>query len=58
MLTKEEQNIVVEAMRKYPSGVNVWCWGSSPEFLDANGNPKTPSGDIELLSDAILLKSG
>ena len=58
MLTKEEQDIVVEAIRGYPAGVNVWCWGSSPEFLNDNGNPKTHSGDIELLTDTILIEGG
>ena len=58
MLTKEEKDIVVEAMRQYPSGVDVWSWGSSPDFFDDDGNSRMSPGDIELLTDAILLKGG
>ena len=57
MLTKEEQDIVVEAMRKYPAGVNASSWGKSPEFFN-DEKPELCSYIIESLPDAVLLEGG
>jgi len=56
VLTVEEQNIVVEAMKKYPAGVDGNNWGSSDDFSNEYG----PSYSLRVmaLSDAILLESG
>ena len=56
MLTKEERDIVVEAMRKYPAGVSSASWGKSPEFV-CDGFPSCYDR-VEDLEDAILLKHG
>ena len=62
MLTKEERDIVVEAMRKYPAGVDTESWGKSSEFFcilsDPWDNISKPSGDVEDLENAILLEHG
>ena len=58
MLTNKERNIVVDSMRQYPAGIDVWSWGESAEFFNDEGNPKSSADDIELLSDAVLLESG
>ena len=52
MLTLEERDVVVAAMRKYPAGVSENSWGKSPEFLE------TYAHDVGLLPDAILLDHG
>ena len=57
MLTNEERDIVVAAMREYPAGVSRSSWGKSLEFFD-NGLAKVSGCDIELLTDAILLEGG
>ena len=62
MLTKEEQDIVVKAMRKYPAGVDTESWGKSSEFFyilsdSWNSIPK-PSGEIQDLEDSVLLEHG
>ena len=56
MLTIEERNIVVEAMRKYPAGVHAASWGKSLEFF-SDGSPSCYDR-VELLADEILLKDG
>jgi len=57
MLTDEERDVVVAAMRKYPAGVSRSSWGKSLEFFN-NGFAKVSGCDIELLTDAILLEGG
>ena len=57
MLTKEERDIVVEAMRKYPAGVHGSSWGKSDEFF-IDGKPELCSRDIESLPDVVLLEGG
>lgn len=57
MLTSEERDVVVAAMRGYPAGVNDGSWGKSPEFFD-NGDPKGPSTVVESLKDVVLLEGG
>ena len=57
MLTKEEQNIVVEAMRKYPAGVHASSWGKSDEFFSGE-KPEVCSYAIESLPDDVLLEGG
>ena len=52
MLTNEERDVVVAAMRKYPAGVNSGSWGKSDEFLG-----KSCIG-VESLSSSILLDGG
>ena len=56
MLTKEERDIVVEAMRKYPAGISGASWGKSDRFFYYN-IPKDLS-EVEEFSDAILLEHG
>ena len=61
MLTKKERDIVVEAMRKYPAGVDTESWGSSNEFFynnDPYNNDPKEVDDVGELPDAILLKHG
>ena len=62
MLTKEERDIVVEAMSKYPAGVDTESQGKSSEFFcifsDSWDNISKPSGDVEDLENAILLEHG
>ena len=57
MLTSEERDVVVAAMRKYPSGVHAESWGKSDDFFCDN-IPIGECGDIEGLADAILLEHG
>ena len=57
MLTKEERDIVVEAMRKYPAGISGASWGSSAKFFH-NGYPIEYGYDIELLTNTTLLDGG
>ena len=60
MLTNEEQDIVVEAMRKYPAGVERTSWGKSKEFFN-EGTPFYAALDaveIKDLEDSILLEHG
>jgi len=57
MLTKEERNIVVEAMRKYPAGVNASSWGRLDQFFSGK-KPKMSAYVIELLPDDVLLEGG
>ena len=56
MLTVEERDVVVAAMRKYPAGVHESYWGSSGEFFYSNV-PKE-NGEVEELPDAVLLEHG
>ena len=56
MLTIEERDVVVAAMRKYPAGVNINSWGSSGEYFDENGTKDRE--EIKNLADAILLEHG
>ena len=62
MLTIEERDIVVAAMRKYPAGVDQESWGKSEDFFydvdyhDDDG-PKEDE-EVEELTDAILLEHG
>ena len=56
MLTNEERDIVVEAMRKYPAGVSRKSWGSSEEFFQ-DGDSKW-SHQVEELPEEILLEHG
>ena len=57
MLTKEERDIVVEAMRKYPAGVHASSWGKSDEFFSGE-KPEFYSYAIESLPDDVLLEGG
>ena len=57
MLTKEEQDIVVEAMKKYPAGVHSSSWGKSDEFFSGE-KPELSSYVIESLPDGVLLEGG
>ena len=57
MLTKEEQNIVIEAMREYPAGVHASSWGKSLEFFN-DEKPELCSCVIESLPDVVLLEGG
>ena len=52
MLTIEERDVVVAAMRKYPAGVAKNRWGKSSEFFNKF------AFDVESLPDAILLEGG
>ena len=52
MLTLEERDVVVAAMRKYPAGVSRKNWGKSPEFFNKF------ACDAESLPDAVLLEGG
>ena len=52
MLTNEERDVVVAAMRKYPAGVTKNRWGKSPEFFGGF------AFDVESFPDATLLEHG
>ena len=56
MLTNEERDVVVAAMRKYPPGIDVERWGSSEDFLGVYG-PKT-CDEVKKLGDSVLLEHG
>ena len=56
MLTIEERDVVVEAMRKYPAGVCGSNWGSSDEFSNEYG--PSYSLHVQTLSDVVLLEGG
>jgi len=56
MLTNEERDVVVNAMKKYPAGVQRSGWGKSEEFF--NKYSTAFSREIEELEDSILLKHG
>jgi len=61
MLTNEERDVVVAAMRKYPAGVSGESWGSSDAFFyynDPNNNDPKEWNEVEQLADAILLEGG
>ena len=57
MLTSEERDVVVAAMRKYPAGVVEESWGKSPEFFH-NRFPKSVTSEVESLPDSVLLEGG
>ena len=57
MLTKEERDIVVEEMRKYPAGVHASSWGKSDDFF-SDEKPEFYSYVIESLTDDVLLEGG
>ena len=48
MLTSEEQDVVVAAMRKYPVGVDAGSWGSSDDFFNDAGDPDCLMNVIDL----------
>ena len=52
MLTNEERDVVVAAMRKYPAGVSEDRWGKSLEFFDSR------DAHVQSLPDDILLEHG
>jgi len=57
MLTIEERDVVVAAMRRYPAEIEAESWGKSYEFFCDN-IPIGDCGDIEELADAILVEHG
>ena len=57
MLTIEERDVVVAAMRKYPAGVRVVSWGKSDEFFYGEC-PKSATSEVESLPDSVLLEGG
>ena len=61
MLTVEERDVVIAAMRKYPAGVDKGSWGSSRaffEFVDVNSKIGKGAREIESLDSSILLEHG
>ena len=52
MLTLEERDVVVTAMRKYPAGVSKNSWGKSKEFCGGFAT------DVESFPNATLLEHG
>ena len=61
MLTIEERDVVVAAMRKYPAGVCKGSWGSSRtffEFVDVDLTIGKDVREIESLDRSSLLEYG